>query len=112
MFLLSFPSCYGFMCFYVPWQGTEGQNHLQHEVKNVWNAGAYMLLHSKPIISSLGHTRAVSLSVLKKAPFPPFLVARSKYKRIQETAENCCQTIANDDGLWDYQDGLTRQVSR
>lgn len=39
-------------------------------------------------------------------------LGHSKYKLIQESAENFSQTSANDDGLWDYQDGLTREVSR
>ncbi|CAM9202957.1 unnamed protein product [Scytosiphon promiscuus] len=41
-----------------------------------------------------------------------YRVDETKYKLIQESNESWCQTTVNDDGLWDYQDGLTRQVSR
>ncbi|CAM9105500.1 unnamed protein product, partial [Hapterophycus canaliculatus] len=41
-----------------------------------------------------------------------YRVDETKYKLIQESSERWCQTAVNDDGLWDYQDGLTRNVSR
>ncbi|CAM9812608.1 unnamed protein product, partial [Ectocarpus sp. 13 AM-2016] len=41
-----------------------------------------------------------------------YRVDETKYKLIKESSESFSQTMANDDGLWDYQDGRTRNVSR
>ena len=69
-----------------------------HDIPHRFDAEQSLLQPTTPLcISSVKHI---------------FFGAHRKYRLIPDREEAFSQTVANDDGLWDFQDGKTREVSR